>query len=776
MNKKSPVLSVLLLIVCCVVSMCMFFASCEKAPTKDSSVSAGDSSHIPDDSSIKPDDSSGAPDDSSVKPDDSSSSVKPDPDPQPSEFDLYPIADAYEKADGATVTVCGVVVGFVGNSFYISDGKNGMYVYCGKTPRNVSVGDVTVVTAKKTTFSGLVELQNIEKCKVVDSNFDMPAVKIDALSEIDGCLSMNIDVENVALSGTLGTPAANKDYSVKITDGKTTVTLFVSKYLPESFVNDLYEVLCDTPEAFSVKNAVVSYHDGYQIAFTESTEVVGKTYAVTDIELKNDEVTVSKGTALVDVADYLTVYAVLENNSKKTLGGNEFTLGSSDYNGDAEGSYTVTVKYGEFSINAVVNVKVLPNYRRLGYGDVTPIETAVSETGITRGLPSIGSPKVLVIPVAFTDYKADASMKSTLEKAFFGTSEDTGWESLNSYYKKSSYGKLDIGGMVTDVYNTGKSSSYYENQYTGENSPEYEIIEGALEHFDSQINYSDYDTDNDGYIDGIYLVYTAPVDQSVDSYWWAFTYEYYTETPVSYDNKEADFYMFLGYEFFSETTANGASLTINCETIIHETGHLLGIDDYYDYDDSKGVDGGIGGGDMMDANVGDHNAFTKLLLGWVDPYVVTGNCSLTLSSFGASGDCVMICKNKADPFSEYYIIDYYTPDGLNAMEKGYSGLFSVAGVRVYHVAATMKSDSSQIYGIWEIYENNNSDTTNKLLSLVEADGGNDIANNEYSANSDLFAVGKTISGLKWYDGAAVKATVKIANAASGDGRTLTFAF
>ena len=97
---------------------------------------------------------------------------------------------------------------------------------------------------------------------------------------------------------------------------------------------------------------------------------------------------------------------------------------------------------------------------------------------------------------------------------------------------------------------------------------------------------------------------------------------------------------------------------------------MLGIDDYYDYDDSKGVDGGIGGGDMMDANVGDHNAFTKLLLGWVDPYVVTGNCSLTLSSFGASGDCVMICKNKADPFSEYYIIDYYTPDGLNAMEKG----------------------------------------------------------------------------------------------------------
>ncbi|MDY4676179.1 MAG: hypothetical protein SO373_03445, partial [Candidatus Borkfalkiaceae bacterium] len=91
-------------------------------------------------------------------------------------------------------------------------------------------------------------------------------------------------------------------------------------------------------------------------------------------------------------------------------------------------------------------------------------------------------------------------------------------------------------------------------------------------------------------------------------------------------------------------------------------------------------------------------------------------------------------------------------------------------------AATMKSDSSQIYGIWEIYENNNSDTTNKLISLVEADGNNDIAKGNVSSNSDLFAVGKPISGLKWYDGTAAGVTVKIASSADGNGRTLTFTF
>ncbi|MBR2958465.1 MAG: hypothetical protein IKC19_02385, partial [Bacteroidales bacterium] len=73
--------------------------------------------------------------------------------------------------------------------------------------------------------------------------------------------------------------------------------------------------------------------------------------------------------------------------------------------------------------------------------------------GMTYGLPSIGNSKALVIPVSFIDYKAPIMMKSDLEKAFFGSSSDTGWESLSSYYYKSSYGKLNITGTVLDVYN-----------------------------------------------------------------------------------------------------------------------------------------------------------------------------------------------------------------------------------------------------------------------------------------------------------------------------------
>lgn len=453
-------------------------------------------------------------------------------------------------------------------------------------------------------------------------------------------------------------------------------------------------------------------------------------------------------------------------------------VGAAELNVTESGKTTVYCfnfyDYGKCSVKLPAT-EITDSYKRLDFGSKTPIETITEKKGVTRGLPSVGSPNVLVIPVEFTDARASSKMRSDLEKAFFGTSEQTGWESLSSYYYKSSYGKLNIGGTVTEVFNTGKPSSYYESLYANTDEyPEYRILKAALEYFDDKIDYSDYDFDGDGMIDAVYMVYTVGVDyESDDPLWWAFTNEYYTDTVETYDGKEADFYIFMGYDFFFEKTASGKQLTLNCETLIHESGHLLGIDDFYDYDENKGPAGGLGGGDMMDYNVGDHNPFTKLLLGWVNPYVVSSDGTLELGSFGSVGDCAIVFKDKESPFSEFFIIDYYTPDGLNAMEAGYSGLFDAAGIRVYHVDADL---ASSVNSIWEAFENNNSDTKYKLISLVEADGRNDIIGGGESSSSDLFAVGKTISGLKWNDGTADGFTVSIDGVTGGNARSLSFSF
>ena len=46
--------------------------------------------------------------------------------------------------------------------------------------------------------------------------------------------------------------------------------------------------------------------------------------------------------------------------------------------------------------------------------------------------------------------------------------------------------------------------------------------------------------------------------------------------------------------------------------------------DYYDYEEGLRPDGGLGGADMMDYTVGDHNSFTKIILDWTTPLVVSG--------------------------------------------------------------------------------------------------------------------------------------------------------
>lgn len=365
------------------------------------------------------------------------------------------------------------------------------------------------------------------------------------------------------------------------------------------------------------------------------------------------------------------------------------------------------------------------------------------------GLPSVGNPKVLVIPIAFTDYKAEVDMKEKLEKAFFGTSAETGWESLQSYYNKSSYGKLKIEGTVLDPYQTNYSSTYYNRKYMRGENADYEIIKAALEYYDPLINYADYDYNKDGYIDSIYFVYTAPVDyKNSESLWWAFTYEYYTDDYEYYDNVEADYYCFMGYDFFFEMPKSGKYLRLNCETVIHETGHLLGIPDYYDYDDSMGPSGGLGGGDMMDYNVGDHNPFTKILLGWVSPYICRMSMNIDLRSFASSGDCIMVIPFYEETvFTEFFLLDYYTPTGLNTLEAGYCGLFSVSGLRIYHVNA--EKTTNYVYSILDIFANNNSTTEHKLLSLVQVKGSNSIANGEFATDNDLLQNGYYMLS-SWY--------------------------
>lgn len=428
-------------------------------------------------------------------------------------------------------------------------------------------------------------------------------------------------------------------------------------------------------------------------------------------------------------------------------------------------------------------------------------------------IPSTGAYHLLVIPVQFSDKPISDEQMDRLGKAFNGTSADTGWESVNSYYKKSSYGKLDMTFDVQKPFVTDKNYKYYED-YSGKITVDGEtitktgdilLLELALAYYAQSLDLTKYDTDNDGIIDAVYLIYSASVtydsEANADSIYWAYVTTYPTETQ-KYDGLEVGYYLFAGFDFMDEHTGNSndtylgqdgytpyKGLKIMAETYIHETGHLLGLDDYYDYEDAKGSGEGLGGADMMDYNVGDHNAYSKLILGWVDPTVITTTQTVTINAFESSGQFLMVLLDyDGTYFSEYLLIDLYANTGLNSLGASqqnsllyYDSTTKVGaeyGVRIYHVSSSIKTPYNDDYGSFT--DNNNSVSDTALIKLVEADGEKKFASTEgYAESTDLWMAGDSLlSAFPNYarnDNKKVNFDIRI-NSVSKTSATITITF
>lgn len=708
------------------------------------------------------------------------------------------ISDVYSLSSGEEVNVKGVITGIYGNNFYISDESKGILVYMSSDDTFngiIKLGNVVEVVGSVSIYKTVLQIQNVTSISLSTDEYNLPTVYLTDTFQntLSKFVSDIVNIENleiVSIPSSLQNGFSDISFKTKINNNE--VTVFISKHLDSSskqeFINTLNSL--SSGDIISLYNVHISYYNAYQIVLTNNAQIkVGtKEVVSTGLELIKSQTTFEVNTELNDILNQIKVYETFSDGSKQELNSNDYTVLTDSYKVGSSGEFTFTYKYNSYTVTCKIKVTdtdeiskeevttppILSVLDKMGYDEYTN-----TTYGITKGLPSVGNPKVLVIPIEFTDCKAPSTMVSDLEKAFFGTSDETGWESLQSYYYKSSYGKLTIEGTVLEPFNTNHPVTYYNNlykqylkdlddynNYVTDDYPinvENQIIKSALEYYDNQINYADYDTDKDGYIDSIYFIYTTDYQYDDDSFWWAFTTEYITDDYEYYDNVEADFYAFLSYKFLSDPLA-GKKVKYNLETVIHETGHLLGLDDYYDYDDTTGPHGGIGGGDMMDYNVGDHNAYSKLILGWISPYIIEdGITTINLRSFQESGDVVILFKKWNNSFfDEYYIIDFYTPTHLNKAGAGQSGLFSVSGIRIYHVVSLL-NDPKECFSIYDITKYNNSYTNTRLISLVEADGRNDISKNGYSENSDLFQKGDRFINSTWMNKQSTNFTVTVDN-------------
>lgn len=382
-------------------------------------------------------------------------------------------------------------------------------------------------------------------------------------------------------------------------------------------------------------------------------------------------------------------------------------------------------------------------------------------------MPSVGNVKILVIPIKFSDiYTSTSNLEkyhTDLERAFFG--DDTGYESLKSYYEKSSYGKLNITGTVLDWYTPNNTSSYYENVYNNRKnnitSSLGSLAVEALNALAYDMDLSEYDYDKDGILDGVYLVCNK-MQQKYDSLYWAWVTYYGGNKKV----KGYELYQFMWsnvcFMYKDDYYKDVRGSNVNAITFIHETGHMMGSDDYYDYSPNEysdsifgrrvtkegdGCNLGAGSFDMMDGNIGDHCANSKMNFGWITPYVVTRDTTIELNKFSTTGDAIIVAPSfdmDSKNLSEYFVIEYYDYDGLARQNVFDDRGYTKSGIRIYHVNAKLEKDKDY----WSLFKYDNSYTEHAYLTLVSAEynkkgQGDFIDSSENACNRSLFQEGDT---------------------------------
>ncbi len=382
------------------------------------------------------------------------------------------------------------------------------------------------------------------------------------------------------------------------------------------------------------------------------------------------------------------------------------------------------------------------------FDDAIYVKDVTEQSYYMDGCPTTGSPAVLVIPVDFTDFDAETlGYDINVIKRAFLQNGVTDYHSVYDYYYTSSYGQLTLDITVLDFWFTPQyDSEYYANATADYFGTEYAagdqmIINEALAYLDTVkgMDLSKFDSDGNGTIDSIVIINSLEIGE--DTFHWAYRYwnlygdendEYY-----EYDGVYANDYLWASYQFMHESYDAEGNVTyddtsvLNTYTYIHEFGHVLGADDYYD---TAYVGSPMGGCDIMDAMTGDHNAYTKFNLGWIDTSrLVTTDSSvtLTLEDFSQNGDTIILANNW-DPslgaYQEYYIVVYYRNTGLNAGDD--AGYFSRDGIIVYHVNASLYSEEDESGIYYDVYFNNTdpSDsygTSENLIEFVKHPDGED---------------------------------------------------
>ncbi len=259
----------------------------------------------------------------------------------------------------------------------------------------------------------------------------------------------------------------------------------------------------------------------------------------------------------------------------------------------------------------------------------------------------------LVLLVQYSDVKfnsatTQSSMNEMLNGANYTYDGATG--SVKKYFSDQSNGvyvpNFDVFGPITLSHNM---AYYGQNDKEGADLRPAEMINEAcsIANANLGVDFSQYDSDRDGYVDFVYVIYAgyAEAQGASENTIWPHRWDLYS-AGISLSKCKYDGKYVLNYACSSELRGYSGSKRDGIGTFCHEFSHVLGLPDYYDTEYGTNYDNYATPGEwsLMDGGSYNNNgktppnysAYDKYYLGWITPTILNAPSDATLAADGAT--------------------------------------------------------------------------------------------------------------------------------------------
>lgn len=296
----------------------------------------------------------------------------------------------------------------------------------------------------------------------------------------------------------------------------------------------------------------------------------------------------------------------------------------------------------------------------------------------------IGERRQLVVLVSFSDQSFTDADPLTLWGRIFNEhdfSESPFVGSVHDYFYEQSYGKFDLTFDMQLVELPESRVKYRSTQADDENS-QYLVYDIVDELSTRDIDWSQYDWDNDGYIDQLLIVYAGKGMNAGGGsntiwphQWWLSLHTGGHVCTVTSGEKD---YTVDCYCCVQELYINNDYGSFG--TICHEYSHCFGLPDFY-----NGSTSYVKSWDLMDSgnNNGEgfcpcnYSAHERMLMGWLTPTELTTDISIDGMPQLDEQPVAYLIRNDGHA-DEYYVVE-------NRQQTGWDQTLTGSGLVVFHV-------------------------------------------------------------------------------------------